>query len=385
MGTDSEFFDELKEWSERKLTMLTKYLDASSRILGSTRNPGQLYYIDGFAGRGYYGKPDETQVPGSPVRAAQLARQAKDEGRNYRLYCINIESNPVNYSHLVGAMKPYSDVATNLCGPFVDQVDTLLKMVGSNPVLCFLDPFGIDGMDMSALARLIQRGNVATDMLVRFDVGEARRRDGYYTSPDLSAPKQYDILCRLYGIADRDQLRTALDGPTAEDRHLAAVRLYMRRLGEQYLSLGNAYTSAYHIRSVTGASKYWMVATTRHAKGYVLASDIIYSTDETYDLQVEWYRKATNGGQLSLLDAIQPTEQQIFDEIVSQIEQFMSSQFSGKRATRLDIHVAVLRNEWFGRITKKHVNKALRNMHDKGLCTANSTVLSDDDTIFTFR
>ena len=42
------FFDELKQWSEIKLRILTKYLDTYLRFrLGSHR---RIYYVDGFAG-----------------------------------------------------------------------------------------------------------------------------------------------------------------------------------------------------------------------------------------------------------------------------------------------------------------------------------------------
>ncbi len=70
------FFSELKDWSRRKLTLLQKYLDAAAKILSD------VYYIDGFAGRGTYGTLEEKLEPGSPLLAAQLAQ---------RSLCVNIE------------------------------------------------------------------------------------------------------------------------------------------------------------------------------------------------------------------------------------------------------------------------------------------------------
>ncbi len=376
MSTDTNFFDNLKEWSERKLIFLDKYLDASSRILR------ELYYIDGFAGRGYYGRPNEPQLPGSPIRAAQLAQKIREENRSYTLRCVNVESDRERYEQLVEATKPYDAFTTNLCGPFVSQVDTLLRIVGTKPVLCFLDPFGIDGMDMSAVARLIRRP-APTDVLVRFDVGEARRRDGYWNSSDPSAPKQYDILCRLYGVSDKEALHAALDGPTTEDRHLAAVKYYMRRLGEQYLQRGAAYTSGYRIRAIDGESKYWMIATCGHAKGYVLASNIIYGMDENYRIEAEWYREQ-QGGQLSMFSLLEPTQDEIFNEKVQQIEAAILATCNGQMS-RLDIHAAILHNVWFGRVAGKHITAALKDLAEQGKVKASSKRYGDDKTLFTFR
>src|SRR6266567_9218313 len=46
-----DFFDRMHEWSERKLQLLKKYVDAADKILGSIN---RIYYVDGFAGRGTY-------------------------------------------------------------------------------------------------------------------------------------------------------------------------------------------------------------------------------------------------------------------------------------------------------------------------------------------
>lgn len=378
MSADAEFFEELKEWSERKLALLSKYLDASSRILK------ELYYIDGFAGRGYYGRTGQQLIAGSPIRAAELAHTIRKEQRAYSLHCINIESNRINYDYLVEATQPYSDVTQNLFGPFADQIDSLLSIVGDKPVLCFLDPFGIDGMEMQAIGRLIRRDGAKTDLWVRFDVVEARRREGYFDSTEMSAPKQYDILCRVYGVSDRNQLHAAMSGETPAERNLAARRYYMQRLLEQYPKPDRAFTSSYHIRSIAGESKYWMIAATGHAKGYVLASDILYGIEESYKVEAEWYRE-NSSGQFSMFADLEPSPEQIAEEKVKRLEELILSKCLNQSMSRLAVHTLILKNGWFGRVTKKHVRAALQNLRDQGKAKANSTRLSEDETIFTFN
>lgn len=376
MSVESKFFEEFKEWSGRKLTLLTSYLKSGTQILGD------LYYIDGFAGRGWYGKADGEMIPGSPIRAAQYAQTIKEQGRTYSLHCINIESDPENYSHLVRATEPYGDVTINLFGPFVDQIDELLRIVRDKPVLCFLDPFGIDGMDMSAIRRLVQRRGAKTDLWIRFAPNAVRRREGHFERNNPSSAKHYDVICRVYGIQDREELHRILDSPpTAEARRLAALRLYRDCLENLYIGRGKAFTGDYHIRSIDGESKYWMVAASGHEKGYVLASNVIYKIEEDYKSQVEWYKESRIGGQLSL-QFIEPSEEEILQEKAEQLEEAILDKCRGKTMTRLEIHALLLSNGWFGLISSTHVNKALKALTQQKLATANSTLLSDDYTKF---
>src|SRR6266545_2254080 len=85
-----DFFDELKEWSERKLQLLERYIEAASKIMGS------VYYVDGFAGEGIY----EDGSKGSPVRAAELALRYQQDAKPYILKCINVEEDEKRFTNL---------------------------------------------------------------------------------------------------------------------------------------------------------------------------------------------------------------------------------------------------------------------------------------------
>lgn len=74
--TNHDFFDDLKDWSERKLQLLENYVAAASKIMGII---GQVYYIDGFAGEGIY----DDGSKGSPVRIAELAQRYEREAKPY--------------------------------------------------------------------------------------------------------------------------------------------------------------------------------------------------------------------------------------------------------------------------------------------------------------
>ncbi|MEN6393865.1 MAG: three-Cys-motif partner protein TcmP, partial [Anaerolineaceae bacterium] len=75
------YFDEQKDWSKRKLDIVQKYLAGFAKILGSTTSQPCVYYVDGFAGKGIY----DDGAKGSPVLAAELAQDYRDNLKKYKL------------------------------------------------------------------------------------------------------------------------------------------------------------------------------------------------------------------------------------------------------------------------------------------------------------
>jgi len=52
MSQDSDnFFQEQKDWSKRKLSIIQLYLAGFTKILGSSNIQSWVYYVDGFAGK----------------------------------------------------------------------------------------------------------------------------------------------------------------------------------------------------------------------------------------------------------------------------------------------------------------------------------------------
>jgi len=373
------FFNELKDWSRRKLELLEKYLDAASRILKD------VYYVDGFAGRGTYGKPGEPLIPGSPLRAAQLAQECIDKKRAYSLRCINIELDMHNFRDLQEATTPYSHLVTNIYGAFADNVDQIIKIVKDDAVVCFLDPFGIDGIDWTAIQRLIhQRGTI--DFWIRFDVDSLRRRFGHYQANQAGSEKQFDILCRVYGISDRDYLHQLLNGATPEISKKLAIDLYLTKLRDEFKrAKREGYADAYRIESLDGEEKYYLIYACRHRKGIILASNIVYGIEEVYQKDVEQY-KATQSMQSSFFGELEPSEDEVMRQKVDKLKSDIGQACKGKQLTRQEIH-ALLLTTWFGQIKNSHVTHALKQMSDPkdGRITRSSGAISKDDTTFIFR
>lgn len=382
-NTDGDFFGELKEWSRRKHTLVEKYLDGATRILGSTGSV--VYYVDGFAGKGYYaalegvGKPEA----GSPVRAALLAQQMEQDGRSYRLKCINVEQNSEYFENLTAATANYSDVVTNLPGSFADAIDDIVMLIGDAPAICFIDPFGIKGVSMATIRRLIERGGI-TDFWIRFNSRDVRRRDGWFAKIGTAAgaERHTDLLCDFYGIEDHQTLHQLLSDETADARVNRAISLYCERLANQFVPVRNVgFAAAYRIGSVSGESKYHLVFGTGNKKGVVLASNIIYDVEKEYQIDVEGYRE-TRTRQPSLFPQ-QLTHDDISRRKIETIRDAILQEYAGRRASRIDIQMWLLANGWFGKIKGTHLTKALGEIVDDTKAVKDGNI-SSDKTSFMF-
>jgi three-Cys-motif partner protein len=295
--THSDFFREMHDWSDRKLRLLTDYVDVAAKILGSIN---KIYYIDGFAGRGMYG--DGAQ--GSPLRIAELALRFQDEGKPYSFQCINVEENDENFDNLAKQTTKYGSIVRNFHGRFANHLDTILHIIGSQPAIFFLDPFGLKGIEWSAIKKIITRP-APSDLWIRFDHTDVRRLDGNFEVNE----QKFQILAEVFGITDRTRLHTLLDaGATPAERIERCLELYQTRLQQAFQQAkGSGYADAYTIRSLEEEYKYHLMFATAHEKGIILASNIVYSVEETYQREIQEYREATEvAKQLSLFAEIEP-------------------------------------------------------------------------------
>jgi len=136
MPAKADFFDGLKDWSDRKIELITAYINGAARILGSTG--GAMVYVDGFAGRGTY----LDGGIGSPVRIAELAQRCVREGWAFRLRCINFEYDDDYFLNLQKETVRFGDLVTNRHGDFNAHAVDIMQLIGTKPAVFFLDPLG---------------------------------------------------------------------------------------------------------------------------------------------------------------------------------------------------------------------------------------------------
>ena len=121
MNQAEEFFSDLKEWSTRKLSIIKKYVDGFSKILGSKHK--EIFYVDGFAGRGVYDNGEK----GSPVLAAEAAQSFQQSSKSFTLMCINVEQNHDNFANLSSETTKFGNLVENIEGSFEENIDIILS------------------------------------------------------------------------------------------------------------------------------------------------------------------------------------------------------------------------------------------------------------------
>lgn len=172
-----DFFTDPKYASLAKITILRKYLRPFTYKLGS-RRPGRVWLVDGFAGQGTYDPDDSGRCEdGSPAASAKLARRLELDRGEPLLRTINVESDRATYVKLIGNLAPYKHLCTNINDTFENALEAILPTIRNDPALFFLDPFGVNGIEMHLLDRIRQRAG-KTELLIHFSDRSVLRMAG---------------------------------------------------------------------------------------------------------------------------------------------------------------------------------------------------------------
>ncbi len=378
MDQSDEFFLDLKEWSGRKLSIIEKYIGGFSKILGSRSN--EVYYVDGFAGRGIYDKGEK----GSPVLAAEVSWAFQQSKKPFTLICVNVEKDHDNFVNLSAETIKFGNLVRNYEGLFEDHVDGILSQIQNRPAVFFLDDFGIKGTDWSSVEKVIARKD-STDLWVRFDHKTVRRHTGFYASRAKEAQGKLYTLKNLFGITDGDYLMKRLQGATPEVRIDNAVALYIEQLEKTLGKFGKkGFAASYPIISMDGKRKYHLVFACSHKKAATLASNIVNGIEETFQREKQEY-KERESGQMSLFPA-DVTEKHLLEGKVSRLKSFILTLPKGQPYSREELHYALMCHDksWFGKIGRSHLTRSLKELLEetepKIKCIGTP---GNDDSIFT--
>jgi hypothetical protein len=250
-----DFFAEAKVASLHKLDLLAKYLTPLTYKWGSGWR--QIWLIDGFAGAGAYG--DGRGQDGSPLIAAKWAAELARKRGFELLRCINVERDDACYASLRRHLAPWKHIATNLHGEFNDHLDAILERIGNDPAFFFLDPFGVNGVEMHFSDRAFKRM-----------AGHSEEDDG--RSP-LAVKLGESKLGRLDAVMGTRLWRPRWEGEVADTRAAmeATAELYLSQLRER----GIKHVHQIRMRdTLNDVPPYRLMFATGSPHGVVLMSDI---------------------------------------------------------------------------------------------------------------
>jgi hypothetical protein len=124
----------------------------------------------------------------------------------------------------------------------------------------------------------------------------------------------------------------------------------------------DGFADAYPIVSIDGQKKYHLVFACSHHKAATMANNIINGIEETFQHEKKEYKENLTG-QMSLFSS-EVTEGQIFSEKVRELKTSVLQLPKNRPLSRenLQYEVLVRYKYWFGKVGRKHLTQALREL-----------------------
>jgi three-Cys-motif partner protein len=163
MTQHDRHFSAFKPHTLLKHQILDSYIVAwAMKLLIGSQFRTRLAIVDAFAGAGR----DDTGKPGSPIIAAQRAKQAmtqvnaKRETSRARIDVYAIEQDPAILRKLQDTVEGVDSINPELVhllgGTLADHIDAIMAEIGDAPAFFFFDPYGVKGLDASTYRKALR-------------------------------------------------------------------------------------------------------------------------------------------------------------------------------------------------------------------------------------
>jgi three-Cys-motif partner protein len=298
-----DHFEEFEPHTRLKHLIFEAYLKVWVRKMLLRKGGGRrVIFIDACAGTGH----DEMGNSGSPVIAAREAAIAAEQvsemqGYPVQVLTIAIEKKAAHFRELVGVLAPFGDNARAIEGELVDHLDALLDEAGTDPVLCFVDPFGVKPLRASIIRAILDRPHGEVFVLFadqaclrHFGAASAAEAAAAPPMPDLFSALD-DAVPSIKGEATKSSEALALTGKNAEEildaafgglpwrERIAAVPQSARRaefvaLYKEFLRDCDApYVLPIPMRNTENQHVYYLIHASRSVHGYVTMKEAVSS------------------------------------------------------------------------------------------------------------
>ncbi|WP_202796353.1 MULTISPECIES: three-Cys-motif partner protein TcmP [unclassified Pseudonocardia] len=269
---ESDTVWELKPHTSAKHDLLTGYLKGWFPIL--SRWNDRIVFLDGFAGPGVY----KNGEPGSPTKALEvlLSHRHLPAMTNKTFVFLFNEAEPDRHESLnavvqefIASHQPWPpNIKVQVAGDSFENVaEGILAHLDEQkrnlaPTFAFVDPFGLKGLPMDLLRRLLSFDRC--ELFVYFDFNAVNRF--------ASAGNIDDRLTELFGT-DRFKDAAGLAGP---ERKKFLHDLYQSQLIE---ACGFPFVKSFEMVNETGHTGYYLFYGTRHVTGLRVMKDAMWKVD----------------------------------------------------------------------------------------------------------
>jgi three-Cys-motif partner protein len=273
-----EKIDVIGKWSEEKLNLLRKYLNAYTNIMkGQSWCRNGYYYIDAFAGTGMpKSKDEERYVDGSPI----VALKAKKPFKSY----IFIEKEDWRVKKLEDLKKKFPELDIKIkqgdCNTIiVNDIIPTIRFENFNRGIIFLDPFGME-VDWGTIEGIAK--TKALEIFLNFPV-MAINRSILVNNPDKIDKAKIEKMNKLWG-SEQWMGEIYKEAPDLFERRIEKVSqtgkslgmLFQKRLEELFPFV----TFPLVMRNSINAPLYCLIFAGHNATGKKIADTIFKSFEK---------------------------------------------------------------------------------------------------------
>lgn len=277
-GSDREHFEDYREQTQVKHSILAAYLPAYFHILKQWNE--NLVFIDGFAGPGSYTQTATGKTfEGSPLLALELI--ASNEDFSKQVSTIFIEADEVLFNRLKDRVDNFVRNHTNIrkpilrSGRFSEELMEILGRVGGKlaPTFLFVDPCGVSGTSLETIRAVMEKEKC--EAFIFFNIDGVRRIAGL---PELSP-----VLVELMGSEERakalyDRLKTTENVGLREEIILSE---YCRALSQVARA---KYIIPFRVEhEEQRKTSHYLIHATKHPLGFRIMKDVMWSRGHSED------------------------------------------------------------------------------------------------------
>lgn len=264
---NNEFFNEQREQSLVKSTIISKYFSVWSKVIISTqkRYPKQsqkVAYIDLFAGPGRY----KDGTISTPVKI--LTNAISDYDLSKRLVAIFNDKNEDNSKQLEKTITEIEDINKLDNKPVVwneevgENIVSQFENISMIPTFFFVDPWGYKGLSLRLVNSVVK--NWGCDAVFFFNYNRI--------SMGLNNEKVRSHMNALFGDERCDSLRKSLVGKSSKEKELYIVEELCSALKQD----GSRYVLPFRFKDAKGKkTSHHLIFVSKNFKGYEIMKEIM--------------------------------------------------------------------------------------------------------------
>ena len=351
------FFDDQKEQSFVKSTIVSKYFWAWAKVIISVQNrydkpDNRIAYIDLFAGPGRY----EDNTKSTPLLV--LEKAIEDPQMAERLVTFFNDRDPKNIQVLNKAVHELPGITKLKHQPVIKNIEIgsaiaeQFKQMRLVPTLLFVDPWGYKGLSLNLIDSVLK--NWGCDCVFFFNYNRI--------SMGLNNEKVKEHMNALFGEKRANELRTKLLSLSPHVRELTIVE----ELGQAFQNMGYDFVLPFRFKNDEGTrTSHHLIFISKEFRGYDIMKGIMASASSSSTQGVASFEYNPPDKRMPLLfELARP---------IDDLAEMLLHDFSNQTASVIEIY----KQHSIGKpYILKNYKETLKRLESEGKITANPPAAS---------